>query len=185
MRGPLLNDHGNPAGLSTDKHHLFEPPVQDPALLVRPQTVSSLLEMYRANCLECGIKPNSGLLKLLPKEAGKMVEEINLDLNYIGIKGIQPLLHILKMNKGLKYLNLKDNNLENNEVKSLCTLLSGDAGSQLRVLDLSNNPVSLGGGNALLDLALQQKSLESIILKGTLIQAKVIDKIQDILRQRQ
>lgn len=38
-----------------------------------------------------------------------------------GVKGLQPLLEILRLNRGLEAFNLKDNNLENAEIKALGT----------------------------------------------------------------
>lgn len=137
----------------------------------------SLLDEYKQYCLNFGIKPNSGLLKSLPSVVGDYATTINLDLNYIGVKGVQPLLQILKRNRGLKLLNLKDNNLENNEVRALVNVLLTDTGNTLTHLDLSNNPISLAGGSAIMDLVTHKKTLTTVILRGTLIQPKVVEKI--------
>eukprot|EP00758_Cryptobia_borreli_P012259 Tbor_TRINITY_DN5730_c2_g1::TRINITY_DN5730_c2_g1_i1::g.19911::m.19911 len=140
----------------------------------------SLLEAYKSYCSYYCIKPNSGLLKILPSAPGVYVGNINLDLNYIGVKGFLPLLQILKKNRGLQVLNLKDNNLENKEIMALVdVLLSKNGISYLRHIDLSNNPVSHAGGLAILELLNRQKSLTSVVLKDTLIQPKLIRKIND------
>lgn len=145
----------------------------------------SLLDIYRNHCSQSGIKPNSGLLKMLPKTVGENITKINLDLNYIGVKGFQPLLQILKVNRGLTFLNLKDNNLENNEVRALVTVLCTESGDLLRHLDLSNNPISLAGGTALLDLIEKQRNLSSVVVSGTLIQPKIVEKLNDALAKKQ
>lgn len=147
--------------------------------LISPRELSklSLLEAYKQFCSRLGMKPNSGILKLLPTTPGEFVSSINLDLNYIGVRGFKPLLEVLRINRGLKFLNLKDNNLENSEVKALVGVLMGDSGDQLTHIDLSNNPISLAGGSSLMDLVSRQKSLTTVVLKGTLIQQKVVEKI--------
>ena len=145
---------------------------------------TSLLDIYKNCCAQFGIKPNSGLLKILPKTVGENITKINLDLNYIGVRGFQPLLQILKVNRGLTFLNLKDNNLENNEIRSLVSVLCTDCGDLLQHLDLSNNPISLAGGSAILDLIAKQKSLTTVIVNGTLIQPKIIDKIVETLASK-
>uniref|UniRef100_A0A7S1QIS6 Uncharacterized protein n=1 Tax=Neobodo designis TaxID=312471 RepID=A0A7S1QIS6_NEODS len=142
-------------------------------------TGKSHLEVYRAYCTTLNIKPNSGLLKSLPSEPGKHCSSINLDLNYIGVRGVRPLIEILKLNRGLTLLNLKDNNLENAEVRQIVSVLMGDAGRSITHLDLSNNPISLAGGSAIMDLVARQPTLRTVVLKGTLIQAKVVEKITD------
>jgi len=141
-----------------------------------------LFEIYKYHCSKNMIKPNSGLLKVLPKTTGQYISEINMDYNYIGIKGIQPLLEILKINRHLRVLNLKDNNLENNEIKALVQVLMNTEDSTLTTLDLSNNPVSLAGGSALMELIQKKRSITECRLDGTLIQPKILEKIQDITR---
>ena len=71
------------------------------------QADKSLFEIYKMHCSKLSIKPNSGLLKVLPKQPNQYISEINMDYNYIGIKGMQPLLEILKVNRNLRVLNLK------------------------------------------------------------------------------
>eukprot|EP00744_Colponema_vietnamica_P008068 GILI01011535.1.p1 GENE.GILI01011535.1~~GILI01011535.1.p1 ORF type:complete len:673 (+),score=52.48 GILI01011535.1:156-2021(+) len=145
---------------------------------------SSLLDIYKSYCSQFGIKPNSGMLKMLPTTLGENITKINLDLNYIGVKGFQPLLQILKVNRGLTFLNLKDNNLENNEIRALVNVLCTDSGDLLRHLDISNNPVSMAGGTALLDLIDKQKALNTVIVSGTLIQPKIVEKISEALAKK-
>lgn len=148
-----------------------------------PHPTLSLSELYRQHCQQQGIKPNSGVLRMLPKEQGAHVCELNLGLNYIGVKGIQPLLEVLRRNSGLRSLNLRDNNLENNEVRSLVQVLLSPAGGALTALDISNNPVSLAGGSAVVDLLSRQRQLTELRIDGTLIQPKILERIDEQLRQ--
>eukprot|EP00667_Euglena_gracilis_P017343 EG_transcript_18264 len=142
--------------------------------------VESLHDIYKWHCAQSSIKPNSGLLKVLPREPGQFITEINMDYNYIGVKGMQPLLEILRVNRGLRTLNLRDNNLENAEVRALVTVLLATEEDTLTMLDLSNNPISLAGGSALMDLLSKRRRLTEVKLTGTLIQPKVREKIQEL-----
>ena len=74
----------------------------------------------------------------------------------------------------------QDNNLENNEIKALVQVLLTCSDDSLTKLDLSNNPISLAGGSALIELLTSRKSLTEVRLEGTLVQPKILDKIQDI-----
>ncbi|RNC31350.1 hypothetical protein TcCL_Unassigned06126, partial [Trypanosoma cruzi] len=71
---------------------------------------------YMLLCRQAGIKPNSMLLRALPDTQGVSVSRVDTSGNYIGPKGLMPLLQVLRDNTGLKYLNLSHNNLENDEV---------------------------------------------------------------------
>eukprot|EP00668_Euglena_longa_P016273 GGOE01020507.1.p4 GENE.GGOE01020507.1~~GGOE01020507.1.p4 ORF type:complete len:114 (-),score=47.64 GGOE01020507.1:130-471(-) len=108
-----------------------------------------------------------------------------MDYNYIGVKGMQPLLAILRVNRGLRTLNLRDNNLENAEVKELVQVLLAMEEDTLTTLDLSNNPISLAGGSALMDLVAKRCRLTEVKLMGTLIQPKVREKIQELASRNQ
>jgi hypothetical protein len=179
-RKPNTAPLGTPRGSMGSARNASEMTPRDrmnplPATGLLPEV--SLLDEYKQYCLNFGIKPNSGLLKSLPSVVGDFATTINLDLNYIGVKGVQPLLQILRRNRGLRLLNLKDNNLENNEVRALVNVLLTDSGNTLTHLDLSNNPISLAGGSAIMDLVSQKKSLTTVVLRGTLIQPKVVEKI--------
>jgi hypothetical protein len=170
----VVSGPASPASASTSTGSL---PIPSEGVPHIDTTGKSHLEVYKAYCNALNIKPNSGLLKSLPHEVGKHCTAINLDLNYIGVRGVRPLIEILKLNRGLTLLNLKDNNLENAEVRQIVNVLMGDAGACIGYLDLSNNPISLAGGSAIMDLVARQPTLRTVVLKGTLIQAKVVEKI--------
>lgn len=141
-------------------------------------------QQYAALCRQVGIKPNSMLLRALPDTHGVSVSRIDTSINYIGPKGLAPLLQVLRGNIGLEYLNLSHNNLENDEVIDLVNVLMTESGASLRFLDLSNNPVSLAGGAALLRLAQARPSLQSIRLKGTLVPQQLSRSINEVCSSR-
>ncbi|RNF23651.1 uncharacterized protein Tco025E_02751 [Trypanosoma conorhini] len=139
-----------------------------------------LSQKYAWLCRQAGIKPNSVLLRALPEERGASVSRIDSSVNYIGPRGIMPLLKVLQSNVGLEYLNLSRNNLENDEVIELVKLLMTESGAALQFLDLSNNPISLAGGAALLRLVQARPALHSVRLRGTLVPQQVSRSIQEV-----
>ncbi|CCD16521.1 unnamed protein product [Trypanosoma congolense IL3000] len=136
-------------------------------------------QRYIEFCRQGGIKPNSMLMRLFPDKQGISVMRIDTSMNYVGPKGFYPILQALRGNAGLEYLNLSHNNLENDEVVELVNVLLTDSGASLVFLDLSNNPVSLVGGAALLRLAQSNPLLSTIRVKGTLIPQQVCRTIQE------
>ncbi|EKF38155.1 hypothetical protein MOQ_001640 [Trypanosoma cruzi marinkellei] len=137
-------------------------------------------QKYVLLCRQAGIKPNSMLMRALPDIQGVSVSRIDTSGNYIGPKGLMPLLQVLRENIGLKYLNLSHNNLENDEVIELVSFLMTSSGASLQSLDLSDNPVSLAGGAAILRLVQARPSLLSVRLRGTLVPQPVIYSIEEV-----
>jgi hypothetical protein len=154
-----------------------------PMLTAEEREGLSLHDIYRAACQKAGLKPNSGLIRLLPKEPGRNVSTLNLDLNYIGNRGFLPLLEVLRCNRGLTLLNLKDNNLENAEIRALCDVLLNASGEELCALDLSNNPISLPGAHSILELVQRRRTLTTLTLRGTLVQQTVVEQIMELARR--
>lgn len=153
-------------------------PRRQPRLSLHFDQSASLRDVYFQACAECGVRPNSGLLQVLPNTSADRVRSLDLGSNYIGPKGIRPLLYVLEENQGqLEALSLSSNSLENGEVQELVEVLCGEAGSRLMHLDLSNNPVSHAGGQALLRLVTANPQLTSVTLSGTLISPKLLETV--------
>ncbi|KAG8341118.1 hypothetical protein TRVL_08054 [Trypanosoma vivax] len=154
-------------------------PGQPPRPLNAVDSSVGIRQQYVTCCRQAGIKPNSMVVRFLPDKPGAVVSRIDTSVNYVGPKGFRPLLQIIGGGIGLEYLNLSHNNLENDEIVDLVNVLTTESGSSLRFLDLSNNPISLAGGMALLRLVQTRPSLSTVRLKGTLIPQQVCRNIQD------
>lgn len=138
----------------------------------------SLVDIYQQACKGLGLRPNSVLLRTFPSSSGARLERIDMSSNYVGAKGLLPLFYVMEANgSGLVHLNLSSNNLENAEVLELLEVLCGDAGENLSFLDLSYNPISQSGGQAILRLTKARPQLVSIQLKGTLIPPRLLQSI--------
>lgn len=140
-----------------------------------------LQEVYRVACGACSIRPNSQLLSVFPSSKGAWLPQLDLSINYVGSKGLRPVLSVLERNGShLEMLNLSNNNLENEEVLELVSLLEkSEAGARLTVLDMSYNPISQTGGQALLRLRTSRKNITCIRVKGTLISPRLMQSIED------
>ena len=132
------------ANAAAEKKHADAAKCEKPATpdFVPAAAEASLRDVYKAACVAMGIKPNSGVMRILPTEPGAHVRCLNLGLNYIGVRGVLPMLEVLKHNKGLTVLDLQDNNLENGEVQALAQLLMESPGSNLTSLNLSSKCVA-------------------------------------------
>ncbi|CCW65584.1 unnamed protein product [Phytomonas sp. EM1] len=148
---------------------------------ITPAAGASLREVYQQACLEHKMRPNTGLLYLLPAEPFKRLASLDLSANYVGSKGIIPLLVAIKHNgDALRTLRLSHNNLENMEVMEVVDVLfSTSAGNSLTDLDLSYNPISRTSGQAILDLCIKRPNITNICLDGTTIPRQLLKAINE------
>lgn len=144
----------------------------------------SLAEVYQEACKALGLRPNSVLQRTFPTRSGDFLERIDLSINYVGAKGLQPLFYVMEENRShLQHLNLSSNNLENTEVLELLEVLCGEAGENLASLDLSYNPISQSGGQAIYRLSKARPNLTSVQLKGTLIPPRLLQSIVEVVEE--
>lgn len=138
----------------------------------------NLAEVYAEACKALNLRPNSVLQRTFPTRRGEFIEKIDLSINYVGAKGLQPLFYVMEENRDhLMHLNLSSNNLENTEVLELLEVLCGEAGERLSSLDLSYNPISQSGGQAIYRLIKARPNLVNVQLKGTLIPPRLLQSI--------
>lgn len=142
-------------------------------------------EVYSRSCKHWNVAPNSQLLRQLSSTSLNSISKLDLSTNYIGVRGFRPLLSLLEFNGSkLISLSLCNNNLENEEVEELCDVLSGPPGKSLILLDLSYNPISQSGAMAIEKLMPNLPSLESLVLKGTLIGPRLIASLESMAAQQ-
>ncbi|AAZ11031.1 hypothetical protein, conserved [Trypanosoma brucei brucei TREU927] len=161
----------------------FDSPIcrgQEEELDAVEMNLLGLRQQYVAYCRRACVKPNSVLMRYFPDKPGIFVSRVDTSMNYIGPKGILPVVQVLRLNSGLEYLNLSHNNMENNEVVELVQVLLTECGASLGHLDLSNNPISTVGGAALLRLVQMRPHLLTVRVEGTLIPQKMCKSIQQV-----
>ena len=134
-------------------------------------------DVYRMKCEEYGCKMNSLLTKQLPKVPDNFDETKQLDLsnNFVGPKGLLPVLEVIKVCVGLKHLSLKDNQLSNQCVMNLADVVQTHKG--ISSIDLSNNPITIGAGKAILELIKVNTQIEKICLENTSVKGMLLRAI--------
>eukprot|EP00758_Cryptobia_borreli_P009277 Tbor_TRINITY_DN5463_c1_g5::TRINITY_DN5463_c1_g5_i1::g.25059::m.25059 len=132
-------------------------------------TAPSLRELYTTSCDTATVRPNSTIVSLLPDKQGVALsgEVLDLSRNYLGDKGIGPLLNVVQRSTHLKSLVLTENGLRNNAVRMICAVLAQHPG--ITSLDLSDNYISEGAGVALIRLIDQNPRLVEIKIDNTKI----------------
>eukprot|EP01065_Artemidia_motanka_P004893 TRINITY_DN1231_c1_g2_i1.p1 TRINITY_DN1231_c1_g2~~TRINITY_DN1231_c1_g2_i1.p1 ORF type:complete len:1498 (+),score=358.81 TRINITY_DN1231_c1_g2_i1:63-4496(+) len=137
----------------------------------------SLRDVYRSSCAALDVKPNSRLLWELSGEVSSFTDTTVLDVsrNFLGERGFQAFLEVVRLNSRLEKLVLAENGLANDAVVALCRVAAEHGG--IRHLDLRGNHISLTGGQALLDLTRRCASLMQIDLQNTNIDDRLFHRI--------
>eukprot|EP01064_Diplonema_japonicum_P020316 TRINITY_DN2955_c2_g1_i1.p1 TRINITY_DN2955_c2_g1~~TRINITY_DN2955_c2_g1_i1.p1 ORF type:complete len:467 (+),score=105.35 TRINITY_DN2955_c2_g1_i1:64-1401(+) len=120
-------------------------------------------QLYEDRCKELEIKPNSALLELLPTSDVGM-SKLDLSNNMVGLKGLVPVLDVVKACKEIRSFSVSDNQLTSPAAKEVGTRLTGHP--TLTSLDISKNHLPLGG-ESMLELAKANQALREINIAET------------------
>lgn len=149
------------------------------------RSVHSLTGIYNQACKVLGVRQSAALLRIIPDRPGEYISTLDLSINYIGIRGLAPVYYVLEHNMScLQVLNLSGNNMENKDVGELLEVLQDGAGKNLIELDLSYNPITQAGGQAILQYLSSSPRIKKVHLLGTLIPPKVMDGINALMKSR-
>ncbi|KAG5472421.1 hypothetical protein LSCM1_03820 [Leishmania martiniquensis] len=135
-------------------------------------------EIYKKRCSELGCACNSAVVQLLsdvPDDAASLTS-LDLSRNFLGRKGIIPLLDVIESAEHLRSLDLRDQQLGNDVLELICARLRRHP--SLLKLNLSNNPITLAVSSALLDLAKENSVLQYILLEKTLVRSSMVTAIE-------
>ncbi|KAG5511710.1 hypothetical protein JKF63_07308 [Porcisia hertigi] len=143
--------------------------------------VPSLQEVYIRSCAEMRLRPNSAFVNLLPDKGGVEYAAAAVDLsrNYVGDKGVAPILATLEKMTNVRALILSENGLRNRGVELLCA--SAANLPQLEFIELSDNFISEGAAVALLGLIEQHRQLQMVVFENTKIPVQWRVKLLDAL----
>ncbi|MFT3986875.1 hypothetical protein [Aestuariivirga sp.] len=118
------------------------------------------------------------------------LQQIIMDNNQLTDIGIHMLNRILKIHKGLKVINLRNNFITDNGIINLLEGLYNDTNSssrcQLNVLDLRNNKIGNIGGEIILNILKKRKStnqLSRVMISGNSISNQIQSEISSILNE--
>ncbi|CBZ26766.1 conserved hypothetical protein [Leishmania mexicana MHOM/GT/2001/U1103] len=122
--------------------------------------------LYRQFCAEEGCKVNSAVLRYMQDRGGHFsLERLNLSSNYLGSKGLRPVIRMIDLCQTIVSINLENNGINNDAVMDLCEVLQRHV--SITALNLSNNPISVAGGKRLLQLVEDKPRITELLLNGT------------------
>jgi hypothetical protein len=128
-----------------------------------------------------GVTPNSALRNFFSTASLETIDVLDLHRNYLGDRGILPVLDMLSHCKVLKRVVLSENGIRNNGAIALAQALKAHA--TVSSVDVSGNQISLGGGKALLELLATNPKIKDIGFANTRIDVQVRLKIKAQLEQ--
>eukprot|EP00996_Jenningsia_fusiforme_P003185 NODE_3992_length_880_cov_45.061372_g3680_i0.p1 GENE.NODE_3992_length_880_cov_45.061372_g3680_i0~~NODE_3992_length_880_cov_45.061372_g3680_i0.p1 ORF type:complete len:258 (+),score=54.61 NODE_3992_length_880_cov_45.061372_g3680_i0:88-774(+) len=186
---PVLEEEGPTAKVANPDRVGLRPPMNEARGSVKllsntaATTAHSSQSAYVYYCTQYGIRPNSGVISILPSMVGSFtLQELNLSGNFVGDRGLLPLLEVIRLNRSLHTLRLRDNGLRNSGVECLVDMALGHPG--LRNLDLGSNHITLGGAKVLLELVRTNHRIQTLLLGGTRIDEQFRQAIANLLKQR-
>ncbi|CAC22664.2 conserved hypothetical protein [Leishmania major strain Friedlin] len=144
----------------------------------------SLQEVYIRSCAEMGLRPNSGFTSFLPDRCGVDYAEDTVDLsrNYVGDKGIAPILATIEKMPNVRALILSENGLRNRGVELLCA--SAANMPNFEFIELSDNFISEGAAVALFGLIEHHRQLQVVVFENTKIPVQWRVKLLDMLASK-
>lgn len=143
----------------------------------------SLREIYLKKCEDLGVRKNSQLVAFLPDKPDvfHLPQEISIAKNFLGPKGLRPLLEIVRVCTALRSLDLRDQQLTKESIDELSTvLLNNDTVTRI---NLSENPLTIASGAVLADLVKANPNIEYVILENTQIRLAMTNAIESQLER--
>lgn len=117
--------------------------------VVASQETHSSVDLYKQFCYEEGCKPNSSFLMYLQDRGGTLhFERLSCNTNYLGPKGLLPVIRLMDRCQTLQSLSLNDNGADNQTVERLCEMVERHLG--ITSISLRGNPISQQGGRRIL-----------------------------------
>ncbi|CAG9573273.1 conserved hypothetical protein [Leishmania major strain Friedlin] len=140
-----------------------------PATIAAPVSADGSMDhvaLYRQFCAEEGCKANSAFLRYMQDRGGHFsLERLNLGSNYLGSKGLRPVIRMIDLCQTIVSINLENNGINNDAVMGLCEVLQRHV--SITSLNLSHNPISVAGGKRLLQLVEDNPRITELLLNGT------------------
>eukprot|EP00759_Apiculatamorpha_spiralis_P000960 PhF_6_TR10380/c0_g1_i3/m.16181 len=139
--------------------------------------MTSMEELYSYYCRRSDCKPNTKFLQLLSSSGP--IEVFDFSDNYVGPKGLEPVIETARINVHLKTLNLSYNWLDRDCISKVVTMAVRHP--SLTSLDISNNPLHASSSQPLLYLARSNLNIISINVAGTELNGTFLSKLDEIL----
>ena len=130
-----------------------------------------LYALYIKACQKHEVKPNSYFLANLPRSLDVTLPcIIDLSGNYVGNRGILPVLDLIAACPHVTTFIVAANGLRNAGVESMCRSFAKHP--SIRYIDLSNNVISAGAATALVALLSANSRIRRIVLHSTKVDAE-------------
>jgi hypothetical protein len=135
----------------------------------RARVAKSLRDVYEESCRASDVHVNSALARFFPERHGAplSVDTLDLSRNFVGDRGLIPVLAVIQRSPHLRKLVLCENGLRNNAVKLLCNVCVKHP--SIVSVDLSDNFISEGAGNAIEQLLAENPRITDVGFRNTKI----------------
>ena len=125
---------------------------------------SDVAEVYRFQCEALSVRPNKHVCEMLDDADGLCV--LDLSQNPVGQLGVLPVFAVLPLLSKLEVLGLSGCQLESPHVAILARYVAEHPSPALRALDLSDNPFSALGLQAMLEALRVNRRVTSVDVTG-------------------
>jgi Ran GTPase-activating protein (RanGAP) involved in mRNA processing and transport len=140
----------------------------------------SLREVYEESCAAWRVRPNSVLSKTLPEKPGiALAEVLDLSRNYVGDRGLLPVLDIVQKSPQLRRLVFAENGLRNNAIKAMVQAVLKHP--SITSIDVSENYISEGAGKALETLLRENPRIVELGFSNTKIDVDCRLRLKDLV----
>ncbi|CCW67515.1 unnamed protein product [Phytomonas sp. Hart1] len=141
----------------------------------------SLRDVYVKACAENGVHANSGIVAMLPDKPGMAYHSETLDFsnNYIGDRGVTPLLAVVEKVHNLKSILFMENGLRNKGIDVLCNGVENHP--SLERIDVSGNCISEGAALSLEKLLCTNKRIVDLAINCSKISVEWRVKLKDLV----
>ena len=140
---------------------------------------------YEYYCDQYDVKANSGVRQMLRLPSNRLPADIvSIDCrgNFVGDRGVLPLLEVARACPNLTALNFADNGLKNTAVEAIAEFVISAQLPKLTTISVANNRVTIGAGIVLHEAARRCPRLLVIDTSGTRIEPGLNARIQEQLR---
>jgi hypothetical protein len=143
----------------------------------------SMREIYLKKCEDLGVRKNSQFVAFLPDKPDQFdfPQEISVAKNFLGPKGLRPLLEVVRVCTNLRSLDLRDQQLTKESIDELCTVLLNN--KTLTRLNLADNPLTIASGAVIADLVKANQNIEYVVLENTQIRQAMCNAIDSQLER--
>lgn len=139
-------------------------------------------ELYDYYCRRSSCHPNSSVTAALKRlHDGEALEVVDVSSNYLGQRGLIPVLDLVKNSKTVRTLDVSNNTMGEEQVRHLAYCLALHPG--IRHVRLCSTGLNDGHADALLQLLSMNTSLEAVELDGNHLSPSVMARIASALRR--